>query len=315
MNRVGVTLLVDANNLAMRAVHAAKHSQMSAAGVNTGPLTIFMTSLAKIVAETNPTRLAFAWDGGSFMRTQLIEGYKANRHSAPELDDLQHDTFGLIIELLSHLGVQQVRVTGYEADDVIAAWWRRITPEDATRIVIASSDKDFLQLLGDNPNGVITEQFRLSSSGTPSDWWDENRVIEDLGYTPQQWPLVAALAGDNADNVRGIPGIGVKRAVKLLKAYDWHLMEAVMAEHPDYLMRVRDNRIAVNLREAMDNLDMAVPLLFDPYQDPSPELLRFLDLYEMIGLKGKIIAKTLWKPEKLPGRPLQLKLPLAGGGA
>lgn len=310
MKRIGVTLLVDGNNLAMRAVHAAKHSHMRAAGVNTGPLTIFMTSLAKIVYEVNPTRFAVAWDGGSYMRTQLIAGYKANRRPAPTLEDLTHDTFRLIMELLSLLDIPQTRVPGYEADDVIAAWWHLITPDDATRITIASSDKDFLQLIGDSPHQVPTDQLRLSSADTPTDWWYEERLWNELGYEPHHWPLIAALAGDKADNVLGIPGIGPKRAQKLLESYGWNLVEAVRAEYPDYLLQVQDNLLAVNLREPDETLTVTLPKRFDRTSDASPQLVRFLDTYQMISLKGKIMTKSLWGPMKIPGRPLQLPLPL-----
>lgn len=311
----GPALLVDGNNLAMRAVHAAKHSTMTAAGVNTGPLTIFMDSLAHIVREVDPYRLAIAWDRGSSMRNQLIEGYKANRHEASEIGSLRHDTFQLISELLIELNVHQDFQNGFEADDIIAYWWRELDVKHADSIVIASSDKDFLQLVGLNPHGLPTRLMRLSSADTPTDVWTELRMVKELGFTPDRWPLIMALAGDRADNIIGIPNIGPKRAQKLLEAHGWNLVAALREAHPEYLLRVQDNLLAVDLRyQAEDPDDVQMPQVFTPKQ-AGPGLDRLLSIYQLNGLRSKITGGTLWSAPKLPGRPLQLRLPLPDPGA
>jgi DNA polymerase-1 len=311
----GPALLVDGNNLAMRAVHAAKHSAMTAAGVNTGPLTIFMDSLARIVREVQPTSLAIAWDRGGSIRHQLIEGYKANRHEASEIGELRNDSFQLIGDLLHQLRIHQASDYGFEADDIIAYWWRELDLEDAHSIVIASSDKDFLQLVGLNPNGLPTRLLRLSSADTPSDWWTELRMVEELGFTPEQWPLITALAGDRADNILGIPNIGPKRAQKLLEAHEWNLVTALKSAHPEYLLRVQDNLLAVNLRTQAEDPVVPMPAPFDSRVGLTTGLREFLEHFKLKGLQDKIEKGILWSAPKLPGRPLQLKLPLPGPGA
>jgi 5'-3' exonuclease len=314
----GPVLLVDGNNMAMRAIYASRHSHMEAAGMNTGPLTTFMASFAKIVSEVDPVAVAIAWDGRTSMRHQLIAGYKANRSDPPDIRDLRRDSFLLIRQLLGKLnmGINDERIFDFEADDVIAAWWVRIMHSDATEIVIASSDKDFLQLLGPNPHGVETKVLRLSSAGTESDWWDAKRFEEVHGYSNVFWPQVMALAGDRADGVPGIPGIGPKRAQALLEEHEWNLVKALREKHPDYLFKIQDSLLAVNLRQQNQRAPVRMPL--KPFNDtakPSRELLDWLDHYGMIALKGKIVLGTLWSPARTPGRPLQLRLPLPEAGA
>jgi 5'-3' exonuclease len=313
----GPMLLVDGNNMAMRSIYAARNSHMEAAGMNTGPLTTFMASFTKIVSEVDPSSIAIAWDGLTSMRNQLIAGYKANRHDPPDIKDLRRDSFLLIRQLLHKLnmGITQERIFDFEADDVIAAWWAMITPADATEIVIASSDKDFLQLLGPNPHGVETRVLRLSSAGTESDWWDAEKFEAVNGYNSVYWPLVTALTGDQADGVPGIPGIGPKRAQKLLEEHEWHLVQALRAKHPDYLLKVQDNLLAVNLRQQNQRATVKLPRPFNSTVKPDQGLLNWLDHYAMIALKGKIVTGTLWSPTRTPGRPLQLRLPLPEAGA
>lgn len=311
----GPALLVDGNNLAMRAVYASKHSTMTAAGVNTGPLTIFMDSLASIVRMVKPARLAVAWDRGGSIRHQLVEGYKANRHEASEIGEMRNDSFQLISDLLHQLQIHQASDYGFEADDIIAYWWRELDLSCADSIVIASSDKDFLQLVGLNPHGLPTRLLRLSSADAPTDWWTEVRMVKELGFTPEQWPLITALAGDRADNIIGIPNIGPKRAQKLLETHEWNLVTALKSAHPEYLLRVQDNLLAVNLREQAEDPDVPMPAAFEPHVRSTTGLQEFLTHFKLKGLRDKIENDTLWSGPKLPGRPLQLKLPLPDPGA
>jgi 5'-3' exonuclease len=305
-------LLVDGNNLAVRAIHAARHSHMSAAGINTGPLKIFIDSFARLVRDYRPHRIAVAWDsGGSDLRTALLPQYKGNRHTAPDIRNLQNDIFPLLQEFLDHLGITQVAEAGHEADDIIASWWQGITRDEADVIVIASSDKDFLQLVGPNPDGVTTKLVRLSSADTPTDEWTAERMVAELGYSPAQWPLLAALSGDVADNVPGIPGIGFKRAQKLLERHGWNLVTALREEYPAELIRVQDNLLVVNLREVPEDLTVPPPGLFHPNRTVEPILIQFLDLYELTSVKERLMAGTMWiGSTRRVGRPFQLEIPL-----
>lgn len=306
------TLLVDGNNLLMRAIFAAQRSPMSADGVATGPLLIFVNTLSKHVREEGPSKLAVAWDGGgSDARLALDPEYKANRNHAPEDAEAKSSAFMLAKMFLSLCGINQTTLRGYEADDLIGAWWRAECHNSGIRIL--SSDKDFLQLVGPNPRGVETELIRLSSSGTPTDRWTLARMREEYGYSPRHWPLITALTGDKSDNVLGVPGIGPKRAMKLLTAHGWD-WDAAVANIPvsGYQEAVRRNLEMVNLREGELSLPSAGLLRpTKPGDGMHRDLLEFLDGYKLATVQRRYLDGSLWstQAERVIGRTLAPRRP------
>lgn len=309
-------LLVDGNNLLMRAFFATQRSGMAADGIPTGPLLVFVNTLSRHIREEKPAYVAVAWDGGrSTERTALSPEYKANRAASPveetveglvealqeaSFTEAKTSSFALAKEFLSLANVYQGVLPGYEADDLIAAWWRGTIdprpPVSTQPVRILSSDKDFLQLVGRTPMGAHTELIRLSSSDTPTDRWTHDRVVEELGYQPANWPLITALTGDKSDNVIGVPGIGPKRALKLLEDWKWDL-EAVLGtpkvrEHAE---QVRTNLKLVDLRNG--DLVLPRPPRFRPTtpDDALHEpLTSFLDRYRLSSVSGRYLSGTLW---------------------
>lgn len=293
-------LLVDGNNLLMRAFYAGQKSGMSHEGVHTGPLVIFINTLAKHIREEQASRVAVAWDGGrSEKRTALDGDYKGTREFAPNLHDFRESVFSLAHEFCTLAGVYQQHLPGVEADDIIASWWQQAVPDRLSGygdITILSSDKDFLQLVGPSPLGVPTTVVRLSSGGVATDRWDEERVKAELGCPPSGWPLVTALVGDRVDNVPGVPGIGPKRASALLDAHDWDLEKALT--HPRVIGH------ADQIRKSLQLVDLRTPsVVADPPPPWRPtcstdlawgQLTGFLDLYGLSSVKQKLISNTLW---------------------
>lgn len=303
-------LLVDGNNLLMRAFFAGKKTGMSQDGVLTGPLLIFINTLAKHICEEKPSRVAIAWDGGrSEKRLAIDSEYKGTREFAPNLHEFRESVFSLAHEFCFLAGVYQLQLPGVEADDLIASLWHHDISgraPDCHDITILSSDKDFLQLLGPNPNGVITSQVRLSSAGTGTDRWTEERMREEYGFGPTDWPLVTALTGDVVDRVPGVPGIGPKRAAKLLSESDWDLEKALghsrLALHAE---QVRKSLSLVDLRSAA--LDVSPPPPWRPTRTTDlswTQLAGFLDLYGLTSVKRRLQADELWteSPRTTPGR-------------
>lgn len=285
------TLLVDGNNLLMRAVFATQRSSMSADGVATGPLVVFVNTLTKHIREERPSRVAIAWDGGkSAQRTQLDPGYKGNRTSAPD-EDVKKRSFALVKEFLALADIYQAEIAGYEADDLISSWWYSALDGP---LVILSSDKDFLQLLGQNPCGQTVEQVRLSSADTPTDRWNLQRMLDDVGYGPVDWASVTALTGDKSDNVIGVPGIGPKKAVKLLTAHGWNLRDAA-ASLPEHRDQILLNLQLVSLRNPTLRLGSVPP--FRPSRRGAmlyDQLLAFLDRYQLASVRDRLESSLLW---------------------
>lgn len=293
-------LLVDGNNLLMRAFYAGQKTGMSQDGILTGPLLIFINTLAKHIREEQPSRVAVAWDGGrSEKRTALDGDYKGTREFAPNLHEFRASVFSLAHEFCTLAGVYQQHMPGVEADDIIASWWQQAIPDrlpDFDAITILSSDKDFLQLVGSSPLGVPTTVVRLSSGGAPTDRWDEERVATTLGCPPSAWPFVTALVGDRVDNVPGIPGIGPKRASAILEAHEWDLEAALT--HPRLIGHTDQ------IRKSLQLVDLRTPsVVADPPPPWRPtrssdlgwgQLTGFLDLYGLNSVKQKLTSDTLW---------------------
>lgn len=301
MNRF---LLVDGNNLAMRAVHASWNTSTltNADGVPTAAVMIFINALAKLIADETPTHIAIAWDGQSQFRRALLPSYKANRKEAPA-ELRRDDAFRLMMRFAYFAGIQNHLDPDHEADDVIAGWWWAIEGSGADTIIIASGDKDLLQLLGSNPFGVPTVAHRF---GDPEGWTAE-RFEEVNGYEPDRWPLVAALMGDSSDNIEGLKGIGPKKAVKMLREHDWNLSEAVAERYPEELDRIETNFKLTDLQSFPQvQLRAPLPTELTTYRPEYPSLLdHFLDELELAEIQARYRRHALWTKPITPGRSLR----------
>jgi len=279
-------MIVDGNNLAMRSFHAAQ-GKMSAAGADTGALQLFVNSLSMHVQDEIPTRLVICWDAGnSQMRLRLYPEYKAARRAKGSSDGVEphHELFEIIKRFLSLAGIAQWRMAGTEADDLIAAAWRRHHHTD--RMIILSSDKDLLQLLDAN-----TTQVRFATKG--SDRWTRDRFIAEKGFRPEQLPLVMALEGDTSDGIPGMRGIGPVKALKMLVAANWDLDQA-MRPYPDQYAIVKTSQALVDLNWApVEVIDVPE---FHPRDRPDSwrELLAFCDHYELRTIRSRLVAGDLW---------------------
>lgn len=283
-------VLLDANNLAMRSFHAARGRLSSEDGTETGTLQLFVNSLSRLLEEHCPTRFVTCWDGGgSTYREGLLPAYKAARRKHPS--ESPAPAFALVHRLLELTGIAQWQVPGVEADDLIAAAWHRHPEEKKT---ILSSDKDLLQLLDDS-----TVQVRFSSYQTPTDVWTRERVIADLGYWPEQVPLVMALVGDQSDGVPGMRGIGPKKAIKMLAAADWDL-DRVMAAHPDQREIVALSHRLVDLLGTrvveVEDVPLYRPLGAAREQnlDRFEALCEFCAAYQLRTIWDRAVGGTLW---------------------
>jgi DNA polymerase-1 len=164
--------------------------------------------LEKMRAAVAPTHWLVVWDGGlSAERLAMLPEYKAQRPDMPADLRLQLDD---IVNYLAAAGIAGYRADGVEADDYIATLARRAAAD--WDVVIASADKDFMQLVSArigllNPNdktGVI---------------WGREQVLAKTGLAPEQVADWLALMGDAVDNIPGVPGVGPKTAAELLKQF------------------------------------------------------------------------------------------------
>lgn len=248
----GTLLAVDANNLAMRAIHAVRYRRPPETAQDAmvhaaGAVDRFWSMFGRLMAAEAPERVVLVWDCvGPSWRAQPYPEYKATRKSQVD-PDAQHSAFALVKEIAYLIGIPNVAAPQMEADDLIGAFWRGAEPTRVGKFVIVSSDRDFAQLVGVTARGIPCEQ--VPPSGADGDRLTREGVQAKWGCAPHQIPLVKALMGDDGDNIVGIHGIGPKKAVKNLIAANWSLDRALEPYEVTDRERVTMNVGLVNLRE------------------------------------------------------------------
>jgi DNA polymerase-1 len=293
------TLLIDGNNILIRAVEATRRSAMhSDDGTDTSALVVFVKTISRYIRQYQPYRVMVLWDQASRdvpnWRTLIYPEYKANRPTAP--DAYRRDSRYLVREFLLLCGIPQHAIMGMEADDLIGAYWRK----EFGDVIILSNDKDLAQLIGPTPLGGFCRQVRVSSADTPTDVWGPEHVENTFGCTPSQLPLVLALAGDASDNIPGVPKIGRKFAVKHLSAAGWDLDKVEHQGIQEHREQVGLYLQLVNLRSPWENSITHLPTipLFMPTQ-PGPDgywraLWGFLDDLQLRQFQRQLMAGELW---------------------
>jgi DNA polymerase-1 len=200
-------LIIDGHAYAYRAFHAIRELR-SPAGQPTNAIYGFVKMLEKMRAAVAPTHLIVVWDGGlSDERLAALPDYKVHRPEMPA--DLRPQLDG-IVEYLAAAGIASYRADGVEADDYIATLARSAAA--GWNVVIASADKDFMQL-------VSARIGLLNPNDKTGMIWGRTQVLAKSGVEPEQVADWLALMGDAVDNIPGVPGVGPKTAAELLKQF------------------------------------------------------------------------------------------------
>jgi DNA polymerase-1 len=202
--------LLDGNSLAYRAFFALPESIATADGRPTNAIYGLASMLGKIVVEHKPAGLIAAWDAGMSGREKTYDLYKAQRPSRP---DLLREQWPHLMPLIEAFGYTNVRVDGYEADDVIGTLARR-AHEEGIPVMVVSGDRDVYQLVGDGIRVMTT-----SRGVTETKVYDRDGVVERYGVPPELVTDLIGLKGDTSDNIPGVPGIGDKTAAQLLQEF------------------------------------------------------------------------------------------------
>lgn len=237
-------LLIDGHNLVYKAAHVYKTATRD--GQPTGIIFGFLDQFVAARTVFPDFLPLVVWDGGAKDRREIAaaavaagyvpDGYKANRHRE-EIDPVKmsiDQQLPMLRRLLSFTDVPQIWRDGYEADDVIASYCSFLKDKGQT-IICLTPDHDYYQLLDD-------KILLVSRYGGEQKIIDLNDFKETYGISPGQWVDVGALCGDDGDNIHGVPGCGLERALELIKAHGGH-EEAIRAccamfaplrlEHPD----------------------------------------------------------------------------------
>jgi|GEM_PF-3059213 len=209
-------LLIDGHSLARRAYHAltsgSEGGLRSSKGVPISVCHGFIDRLCPILENERPDAIAIAFDTGSpTFRHEIYPEYKAGRKATPE--DFSPDLENLI-QILRSLHINTFRVPEYEADDILATLSAKAVAAGC-RVKVLSGDRDLWQLVSDD-DGV---SVLYMAKGQRIDEIREADVRDKFGVDPDQLPDFKAIAGDSADNIPGVPGIGDVGAAELLSQF------------------------------------------------------------------------------------------------
>jgi DNA polymerase-1 len=298
--------LLDGNSLAYRAFFALPESIATADGRPTNAIYGLASMLAKIVVEHKPAGLIAAWDAGMSGRERTYDLYKAQRPPRP---DLLAEQWPHLMPLIEAFGYTNVRVEGFEADDVIGSLATRAR-EEGIPVMVVSGDRDVYQLVGDGIRVMTT-----SRGVTETKVYDREGVIERYGVPPELVTDLIGLKGDTSDNIPGVPGIGDKTAAQLLQEFG--SLEEVLAnvdkvsgakrkqnlvEHAD------DARVSKALATLRCDIETGVDLGEAMSSRPDRTALReFMREFELRAVMERL-EEGLPEGEAVPGRSVETEL-------
>ncbi len=275
-------IAIDGNSLMHRAYYALP-SMTNKAGTPTGAVYGFMSMLVKLLAYA-PDYLLVAFDmHGPTFRHAVYADYKAGRRATP--DDLRPQ-FPILQELLRAMHITVCECETYEADDILGTF-SRIANREGVEALLVTGDRDALQLITPQTHVLLTKK-----GITETVEYDEAQLLADYGLTPARMPDLKGLMGDNSDHIPGIPGVGEKTALTLLKKYE--TLEGVLSHAEDEKGALREkllhNSELARMSYKLGIIDTAAPVTtnladcaFDPaaMADGIP-LMQTLELRSLI---------------------------------
>ncbi|HEY9061593.1 MAG TPA: DNA polymerase I [Pseudobacteroides sp.] len=206
-------MLIDGNSILNRAFYGLQGKEILATsdGLYTNAVFGFINIMNKYLDEENPGYLCVAFDlKGPTFRHKEFDGYKANRKGMPQELAVQ---MPVIKEVLDAMNIKRLEYEGFEADDILGTV-SLCAEKEGFEVVILTGDRDSLQLATDRTRIKlpVTKGWK-----TETEEYDYGKVIERYGVTPELFIDVKGLMGDTSDNIPGVPGIGEKTAVELVK--------------------------------------------------------------------------------------------------
>ena len=203
-------VIIDGNSIINRAFYALPEMS-NKEGLKTNAIYGFTNMLLKIIDTYNPTHISVAFDrkAPTFRHIEFKE-YKAGRKKMP--DELR-EQFEPLKDLLDKFNIHRLEIDGYEADDIIGTV-SKIAEDNGFKVYIVTGDKDAIQLASNKTTTLITKK----GVGEVEEY-DYDSVIEKYEMTPTQFIDLKGLMGDKSDNIPGVPGIGEKTGIKLIKEF------------------------------------------------------------------------------------------------
>ncbi|HJQ94361.1 MAG TPA: 5'-3' exonuclease H3TH domain-containing protein, partial [Acidimicrobiia bacterium] len=322
--------LLDGNSIAYRAFFALPPDLATRSGQITNAAYGFTRMLIKLLGDHTPDSVVVAWDvSRQTFRSSEFPAYKAQREAAPDGFKSQLPLIGAVLDVLE---IPQLRLEGYEADDLIAS-----ISETAAKagwdVLLVTGDRDAFQLIDDHLKVLYTRRGITDVVVA-----DAGYVADRYGIRPDQYVEYAALRGDTSDNLPGVPGVGEKTATKLVAEHG--SLEGIYADLDQQSPRLRQNlsehreQVFLNRRlmRLVRDLDIEIDLeevrrgSWD--REAAKELFESLEFYSLwedllevqpaagVGPAGAVLdteARQVTQPDEVAGlaekaRPLVIDL-------
>ncbi len=279
----GEFIIIDGNSLMNRAYYAMQRPMITREGIYTQGIFGFLNMLNKLEQEEQPEYIAVAWDRKTptFRHLEYKE-YKAGRRKMPPELAME---FPLIKDILSAMNIKQLEIDGFEADDIIGTL-AKDSEEKGLSPLVVTGDKDALQLASDKTRIMITRK-----GITEFDLYDREKMLERYELTPEQFIDLKGLMGDQSDNIPGIPGIGEKTGIKLLKEFGSVAELLARSEEikPEKLkQKVEDNASLAAMSRRLATIITNVPIEYDleEMRLRQPDIDKLVDIYSRLELNS-----------------------------
>lgn len=286
-------LLLDGNSLAYRAFFALP-LLTNDSGVHTNAVYGFTTMLQKILEEEKPTKMLVAFDAGkTTFRHESYGEYKGGRQKTPpELSE----QFPYLRKLIDAYQIKRYEKELYEADDIIGTLAKQAETEDMD-VIIVSGDKDLTQLATDKVTVYITRKGM-----TDIEKYTPSHIEEKYGLSPLQIIDMKGLMGDTSDNIPGVPGVGEKTAIKLLKEYG--SVEALYEQIEEMKKSKMKEKLVENEEQAKMSKKLAtifteapIDISLEDLNYPGPNEEEVLNVWQELSFKS-LIEKSDFRMEE-----------------
>lgn len=296
-------LLLDGNSLAYRAFFALP-LLTNDSGIHTNATYGFTTMLQKIIGEENPTQMLVAFDAGkTTFRHESFGEYKGGRQKTPpELSE----QFPYIRKLIDAYQIKRYELELYEADDIIGTLAKQAAAQ-GTEVIVVSGDKDLTQLATEHITVYITRK-----GITDIEKYTPAHIEEKYGLTPEQIIDMKGLMGDQSDNIPGVPGVGEKTAIKLLKEHGtieglYEVIDSLKASKMKE--KLMENEELAHLSKKLATIYTEAPLTIslDDLAYPGPNEESLLKVWKELGFKS-LIEKSDFEEEQTEQAALSFEI-------
>lgn len=255
-------IVVDGNSIVNRAFYGIMGSKMlqTADGTYTNAVYGFLAILFKELEDIKPDYIAIAFDlKAPTARHKMYDGYKATRKGMP--DELASQ-MPILKNVIRAMNITIIEKEGYEADDILGTL-SVMGEKSGLEVALLTGDRDSFQLATDKVSIYIP---RTKAGKTETDIFDRNKVIEVYGVEPKQMIDVKGLQGDTSDNIPGVPGIGEKTALYIVKEYgSIENLYAAIENGTDDLKgkqkeKIADNKELAVLSKTLGTINLETPV-------------------------------------------------------